>query len=165
MFGVEPLARIVRHDARIEVKVPAAQGRKAYSYFREGGEGEKKSSGVGKKVALIGGGLALAGLGAAAIAMSRKGFDSIFEDFKRDFNPDFGAAGNRSSKSPYSDPWNQALGVSKTASRKDIKSAYLKKAQKTHPDLVSDPEEKRKRTESMKKLNDAMEKALKEVPE
>ena len=72
MFGIEPLARIVRHDARIEVKVPATQGRKAYSYFREGGEGEKKPSGVGKKVALIGGGLALAGLGAAAIAMSRK---------------------------------------------------------------------------------------------
>ena len=72
MFGVAPLARIVRNDARIEVKVPAAQGRKAYSYFREGGEGEKKPSGVGKKVALIGGGLALAGLGAAAIAMNRK---------------------------------------------------------------------------------------------
>lgn len=72
MFGIEPLARIVRHDARIEVKVPAAKGKKAYSYFREGGEGEKKSSGVGKKVALVGGGLALAGLGAAAIAMSRK---------------------------------------------------------------------------------------------
>ena len=72
MFGIEPLARIVRHDARIEVKVPAAKGKKAYSYFREGGEGEKKSSGVGKKAALIGGGLALAGLGAAAIAMSRK---------------------------------------------------------------------------------------------
>lgn len=72
MFGVEALARIVRHDARIEVKVPAARGKKAYSYFREGGEGEKKSSGVGKKVAVIGGGLALAGLGAAAIAMSRK---------------------------------------------------------------------------------------------
>ena len=72
MFGIEPLARIVRHDARIEVKVPAAKGKKAYSYFREGGEGEKKSSGVGKKVALIGGGLALAGLSAAAIAMSRK---------------------------------------------------------------------------------------------
>lgn len=72
MFGVEPLARIVRQDARIEVKVPATQGRKAYSYFREGGEGEKKSSGMGKKLALIGGGLALAGLGAAALAMSRK---------------------------------------------------------------------------------------------
>ena len=72
MFGIEPLARIVRHDARIEVKVPAAKGKKAYSYFREGGEGEKKSSGVGKKVALVGGGLALAGLGAAAIAMGRK---------------------------------------------------------------------------------------------
>ena len=75
MFGIEPLARIVRHDARIEVKVPAAKGKKAYSYFREGGEGEKKSSGVGKKVALIGGGLALAGLSAAAIAMSRKKTD------------------------------------------------------------------------------------------
>ena len=36
MFGVEPLARIVRNDARIEVKVPASQGRKAYSYYREG---------------------------------------------------------------------------------------------------------------------------------
>ena len=71
MFGVEPLARIVRHDARIEVKVPAAKGKKAYSYFREGGEGEKKSSGVGKKAALIGGGLALAGLGAAAIAVKQ----------------------------------------------------------------------------------------------
>lgn len=69
MFGIEPLARIVRQDARIEVKVPAKQGRKAYSYFREGGESEKKSSGVGKKAALIGGGLALAGLGAAAIAV------------------------------------------------------------------------------------------------
>ena len=72
MFGIEPLARIVRHDARIEVKVPAAKGKKAYSYFREGGEDKKKSSGVGKKAALIGGGLALAGLGAAAIAMNRK---------------------------------------------------------------------------------------------
>lgn len=49
MFGVEPLARIVRHDARIEVKVPATQGRKAYSYFREGGEGEKKSSAMNHK--------------------------------------------------------------------------------------------------------------------
>ena len=76
MFGIEPLARIVRHDARIEVKVPAAKGKKAYSYFREGGEGEKKSSGVGKKVALVGGGLALAGLGAAAIVMSRKKTDT-----------------------------------------------------------------------------------------
>lgn len=72
MFGVEPLARIVRHDARIEVKVPATKGKKAYSYFREGGKGEKKSSSVGRKAAFVGGGLALAGLGAAAIAMNRK---------------------------------------------------------------------------------------------
>ena len=39
MYAIAALSKIVRKDARIEVKVPAAQGRKAYSYFREGGEG------------------------------------------------------------------------------------------------------------------------------
>ena len=72
MFGADALSRIVRLDTKIEVKVPAKQGRKAYSYFREGAEDEKKSSGRGKKIALIGGGLVLAGLGAAAIAMNSK---------------------------------------------------------------------------------------------
>jgi outer membrane biosynthesis protein TonB len=54
----------LRDDSRVEIKVPATQGRKAYSYFREGGKA---------KGAAIIGGLALAGLGAAAIGAGLRG--------------------------------------------------------------------------------------------
>ena len=68
MYAITALSRIVRKDARIEVKVPAAQGRKAYSYFREGSEEETKTA-RSRKVAGIGGAIALGGLAAAAIAL------------------------------------------------------------------------------------------------
>lgn len=75
MYAIAALSKIVRNDARIEVKVPATQGRKAYSYFREGVEEEKgsprKSS---RKIAAgVGGAITAAGLvGLAAIYANRK---------------------------------------------------------------------------------------------
>lgn len=73
MYAIAALSKIVRKDARIEVKVPAAQGRKAYSYFREGGEGEEGSPRrSSRKIAAgVGGAIAVGGLAAAAIAMRR----------------------------------------------------------------------------------------------
>ena len=73
MYAIAALSKIVRKDARIEVKVPAAQGRKAYSYFREGGEGEEGSPRrSSRKIAAgVGGAIAGGGLAAAAIAMRR----------------------------------------------------------------------------------------------
>lgn len=74
MYAIAALSKIVRNDARIEVKVPAAQGRKAYSYFREGGEGEEGSPlRSSRKIATgVGGAIAAAGLaGLAAIAIKR----------------------------------------------------------------------------------------------
>ena len=68
MYAIAALSKIVRKDARIEVKVPAVQGRKAYSYFREGSEEETRTA-RSRKVAGIGGAIALGGLAAAAIAL------------------------------------------------------------------------------------------------
>lgn len=75
MYAIAALSRIVHHDARIEVKVPASQGRKAYSYFREGAEGEQGSSRrSSRKIAAgVGGAITAAGLaGLAAILLGRK---------------------------------------------------------------------------------------------
>ncbi len=74
MYAIAALTKIIRSDARKEVKVPATQGRKAYSYFREGAEGEAGSSRrpSRKVVAGVGGAITAAGLaGLAAIAMRR----------------------------------------------------------------------------------------------
>jgi len=54
-----------RQDAQVEVKVPAQNGRKAYSYFRNASAAKKGAAGVGAA-------LALGGLGAAAIALRKK---------------------------------------------------------------------------------------------
>lgn len=53
-----------RLDAQVEVKVPAQNGRKAYSYFRNVSAAKKGAAGVG-------GALALGGLAAAAIALRK----------------------------------------------------------------------------------------------
>lgn len=54
-----------REDAQVEVKVPAQNGRKAYSYFRNVSIAKKGAAGVGAA-------LALGGLTAAAIALRKK---------------------------------------------------------------------------------------------
>jgi hypothetical protein len=54
-----------RLDAQVEVKVPAQNGRKAYSYYRNVGIAKKGAAGIGAA-------LTLGGLGAAAIAMRKK---------------------------------------------------------------------------------------------
>ena len=56
---------IEKQDAQVEVKVPAQNGRKGYSYFRN-------ASAIKKGVAGAGAALALGGLAAAAIALRKK---------------------------------------------------------------------------------------------
>jgi hypothetical protein len=55
----------IREDAQTEIKVPAQNGRKAYSYFRNASAAKKSAAGVGAA-------LAVGGLAAAAIAMRKK---------------------------------------------------------------------------------------------
>lgn len=57
--------KVRRGDAQIEVKVPAQNGRKAYSYFRNANAVKKGAAGAGAA-------LALGGLAAAAIALRKK---------------------------------------------------------------------------------------------
>ena len=49
MFGVEPLARIVRHDALKVVKVPAKGTREAYEYWRNFGGSDVELTSYGRK--------------------------------------------------------------------------------------------------------------------
>lgn len=105
MYAIAALSKIVRKDARIEVKVPATQGRKAYSYFREGAEHEEGATRrpSRKVVAGVGGAIAAAGLaGLAAIALRRK--SSALEDKG---NIDKEISGNKTKGSPS----NVQLGV------------------------------------------------------
>ncbi|HXW85975.1 MAG TPA: J domain-containing protein [Candidatus Bathyarchaeia archaeon] len=55
------------------------------------------------------------------------------------------------------DPY-KILGVSRNATLQEIKRAYLELVKKYHPDLVTDPYEKLKNTETLKKINNAKEK-------
>ena len=54
MFGVEPLARIVRHDALKVVKVPAKGTREAYEYWRNFGGSDKALAKEGKYLESVG---------------------------------------------------------------------------------------------------------------
>ncbi len=49
------------------------------------------------------------------------------------------------------------LGVSRSATAEEIKSAFRRRARETHPDLVQDPREKEARAEKFKIVNEAHE--------
>lgn len=73
MYAIAALARIVRKDAQIEVKVPAANGRKAYSYLREGirSVSKIKPPQLSKmQVGAIAGGVVATGLIAAGLSVN-----------------------------------------------------------------------------------------------
>jgi hypothetical protein len=69
MYEIASLSKVVRHDVQTEVKVPAQNGRKAYSYFRNASAVKKGAAGVGAA-------LAIGGLTAAAIALRKKSEES-----------------------------------------------------------------------------------------
>lgn len=73
-----------RADVKTRVDVPATANRKAYSYFREGGEGsaKPKSSSISKGAAAGLGAIALGGLAAGGLAISGSNKKRQQQDYK-----------------------------------------------------------------------------------
>lgn len=69
--------------------------------------------------------------------------------------------GNFSSET--ADDWHKTINVERSASEEDVKRAYRQAARKNHPDLTTDPAEKKRRQEEMKKINEAYDYYMKRI--
>ncbi|TBU13585.1 DnaJ domain-containing protein, partial [Hamiltosporidium tvaerminnensis] len=63
--------------------------------------------------------------------------------------------GTKKSDDPDPKGYYKSLGVQKTATKKEIKKAYIKAARKYNPDLIEDAKEKEKMTKKLMEINSA----------